>query len=125
MMNRRINDKMINMVTGAEVMITAINGEEVTFDDGTVLTKDKVNACFKFVSNDTPYPAPAAEVTPAAPSSANGIANRPADKAVRPTVEAMVPALGATEPTARAPLINARPARQPPFSPVFYRARTP
>lgn len=62
MMNRRINDKMINMVTGAEVMITAINGEEVTFDDGTVLTKDKVNACFKFVSNDTPYPAPAAEV---------------------------------------------------------------
>lgn len=62
MMNRRINDKMINMVTGAEVMITAINGEEVTFDDGTVLAKDKVNACFKFVSNDTPYPAPAAEV---------------------------------------------------------------
>lgn len=50
------------MVTGAEVMITAINGEEVTFDDGTVLTMDKVNACFKFVSNDTPYPAPNVEV---------------------------------------------------------------
>ena len=61
-MNRRLNDKMINMVTGAEVMITAINGEEVTFDDGTVLTMDKVNACFKFVSNDTPYPAPNVEV---------------------------------------------------------------
>ena len=61
-MNRRINDKMMNMVTGAEVMITAINGEEVTFDDGTVLTMDKVNACFKFVSNDTPYPAPNVEV---------------------------------------------------------------
>lgn len=61
-MNRRLNDKMMNMVTGAEVMITAINGEEVTFDDGTVLTMDKVNACFKFVSNDTPYPAPTAEV---------------------------------------------------------------
>lgn len=62
MMNRRLNDKMMNMVTGAEVMITAINGEEVTFDDGTVLTMNKVNACFKFVSNDTPYPAPTAEV---------------------------------------------------------------
>lgn len=62
MMNRRLNDKMMNMVTGAEVMIIAINGEEVTFDDGTVLTMDKVNACFKFVSNDTPYPAPTAEV---------------------------------------------------------------
>lgn len=61
-MNRRLNDKMMNMVTGAEVMITAINGEEVTFDDGTVLTMDKVNACFKFVSNDTPYPAPNVEV---------------------------------------------------------------
>ena len=61
-MNRRLNDKMMNMVTGAEVMITAINGEEVTFDDGTVLTMNKVNACFKFVSNDTPYPAPTAEV---------------------------------------------------------------
>ena len=61
-MNRRLNDKMMNMVTGAEVMVIAINGEEVTFDDGTVLTMDKVNACFKFVSNDTPYPAPTAEV---------------------------------------------------------------
>lgn len=61
-MNRRLNDKMMNMVTGAEVMITAINGEEVTFDDGTVLTMNKVNACFKFVSNDTPYPAPTVEV---------------------------------------------------------------
>ena len=61
MMNR-LNDKMMNMVTGAEVMVIAINGEEVTFDDGTVLTMDKVNACFKFVSNDTPYPAPTAEV---------------------------------------------------------------
>lgn len=61
-MNRRLNDKMMNMVTGAEVMITAINGDEITFDDGTVLTMDKVNACFKFVSNDTPYPAPTAEV---------------------------------------------------------------
>lgn len=61
-MNRRLNDKMMNMVTGAEVMITAINGEEVTFDDRTVLTMDKVNACFKFVSNDTPYPAPNVEV---------------------------------------------------------------
>lgn len=61
-MNRRLNDKMMNMVTGAEVMITAINGEEVTFDDGTVLTMDKVNACFKFVSNDTPYTAPNVEV---------------------------------------------------------------
>lgn len=62
MMNRRLNDKMMNMVTGAEVMVIAINGEEVTFNDGTVLTMDKVNACFKFVSNDTPYPAPTAEV---------------------------------------------------------------
>lgn len=62
MMNRRLNDKMMNMVTGAEVKIVAINGEEVTFDDGTVLTMDKVNTCFKFVSNDTPYPAPTAEV---------------------------------------------------------------
>lgn len=62
MMNRRLNDKMMNMVTGAEVKIVAINGEEVTFDDGTVLTMDKVNACFKFVSNDTPYPAPNVEV---------------------------------------------------------------
>ena len=61
-MNRRLNDKMMNMVTGAEVKIAAINGEEVTFDDGTVLTMDKVNACFKFVSNDTPYPAPNVEV---------------------------------------------------------------
>lgn len=61
-MNRRLNDKMMNMVTGAEVMVIAINGEEVTFNDGTVLTMDKVNACFKFVSNDTPYPAPTAEV---------------------------------------------------------------
>lgn len=61
-MNRRLNDKMMNMVTGAEVKIVAINGEEVTFDDGTVLTIDKVNACFKFVSNDTPYPAPNVEV---------------------------------------------------------------
>lgn len=61
-MNRRLNDKMMNMVTGAEVKIVAINGEEVTFDDGTVLTMDKVNACFKFVSNDTPYPAPNVEV---------------------------------------------------------------
>lgn len=61
MMNR-LNDRMVNLVTGAEVTITAINGEEVTFDDGTVLTMDKVNACFEFVSNDTPYPAPAAEV---------------------------------------------------------------
>ena len=61
-MKRRLNDKMMNMVTGAEVMVIAINGEEVTFDDGTVLTMDKVNACFKFVSNDTPYPAPTAEV---------------------------------------------------------------
>lgn len=61
-MNRRLNDKMKSMVTGAEVMITAINGEEVTFDDGTVISMDKVNACFDFVSNDTPYPAPVAEV---------------------------------------------------------------
>lgn len=62
MMNRRLNDKMVNLVTGAEATITAINGEEVTFDDGTVISMDKVNACFEFVSNDTPYPAPAAEV---------------------------------------------------------------
>lgn len=61
-MNRRLNDKMKSMVTGAEATITAINGEEVTFDDGTVISMDKVNACFEFVSNDTPYPAPAAEV---------------------------------------------------------------
>ena len=61
MMNR-INDKMMNMVTGAEAKIIAINGEEVTFDDGAVLAMDKVNACFEFVSNDTPYPAPAAEL---------------------------------------------------------------
>lgn len=61
-MNRRLNDKMVNLVTGAEATITAINGEEVTFDDGTVISMDKVNACFEFVSNDTPYPAPAAEV---------------------------------------------------------------
>lgn len=61
MMNR-LNDKMMDMVTGAEVTITAINGEEVTFDNGAVLAMDKVNACFEFVSNDTPYPAPAAEV---------------------------------------------------------------
>lgn len=62
MMNRRINDKMINMVTGKSVVIVAINGDEITFDDGTALAIDKVNACFKFVSNDTPYPAPTAEV---------------------------------------------------------------
>lgn len=61
MMNR-INDKMMNMVTGAEAKIIAINGEEVTFDDGTVLTMDKVNACFKFIGNDTPYPVPKTEV---------------------------------------------------------------
>ena len=61
-MNRRLNDKMKSMVTGAEATITAINGEEVTFDDGTVISMDKVNACFEFVSNDTPYPAPVAEV---------------------------------------------------------------
>lgn len=61
MMNR-LNDRMVNLVTGAEVKIVAINGEEVTFDDGAVLAVDKVNVCFKFVSNDTPYPAPAAEV---------------------------------------------------------------
>lgn len=61
-MNRRINDKMINMVTGKSVVIVAINGDEITFDDGTALAIDKVNACFKFVSNDTPYPAPTAEV---------------------------------------------------------------
>lgn len=62
MINRRINDKMINMVTGKSVVIVAINGDEITFDDGTALAIDKVNACFKFVSNDTPYPAPTAEV---------------------------------------------------------------
>lgn len=62
MMNRRISDKMINMVTGKSVVIVAINGDEITFDDGTALAIDKVNACFKFVSNDTPYPAPTAEV---------------------------------------------------------------
>lgn len=62
MMNNRINDTMLDMVTGKSVVITAINGDEITFDDGTVLTMDKVNACFKFVSNDTPYPAPTAEV---------------------------------------------------------------
>ena len=62
MMNRRINDTMMNMVTGKSVVITAINGDEITFDDGTALAIDKVNACFKFVSNDTPYPAPTAEV---------------------------------------------------------------
>lgn len=62
MMNRRIDDKMINMVTGKSVVIVAINGDEITFDDGTALAIDKVNACFKFVSNDTPYPAPTAEV---------------------------------------------------------------
>lgn len=61
-MNKRINDTMLDMVTGKSVVITAINGDEITFDDGTVLTMDKVNACFKFVSNDTPYPAPTAEV---------------------------------------------------------------
>ena len=61
-MNRRLNDKMMNMVTGKSVVIVAINGDEITFDDGTTLAIDKVNACFKFVSNDTPYPAPTAEV---------------------------------------------------------------
>lgn len=62
MMNRRLNDKMMNMVTGKSVVIVAINGDEITFDDGTALAIDKVNTCFKFVSNDTPYPAPTAEV---------------------------------------------------------------
>lgn len=62
MMNRRLNDTMMDMVTGKSVVITAINGDEITFDDGNTLTMDKVNACFDFVSNDTPYPAPAAEV---------------------------------------------------------------
>lgn len=62
MMNRRINDKMINMVTGKSVVIVAINGDEITFDDGTALAIDKVNACFKFTGNDTAYPAPKAEV---------------------------------------------------------------
>ena len=61
-MNRRLNDKMMNMVTGKSVVIVAINGDEITFDDGTALAIDKVNTCFKFVSNDTPYPAPTAEV---------------------------------------------------------------
>ena len=63
MMNkRRLNDKMVDMVTGKSVVITAINGDEITFDDGNTLAMDKVNACFKFVSNDTPYPAPNVEV---------------------------------------------------------------
>lgn len=63
MMNkRRLNDKMVDMVTGKSVVITAINGDEITFDDGNTLAMDKVNACFKFVSNNTPYPAPTAEV---------------------------------------------------------------
>lgn len=63
MMNkRRLNDKMVDMVTGKSVVITAINGDEITFDDGNTLAMDKVNACFKFVSNDTPYPAPTTEV---------------------------------------------------------------
>ena len=61
-MNKRINDTMLDMVTGKSVVITAINGDEITFDDGTVLTMDKVNACFRFISNDTPYPAPNVEV---------------------------------------------------------------
>lgn len=61
-MNRRINDKMMNMVTGKSVVIVAINGDEITFDDGTTLAMDKVNACFRFISNDTPYPAPNVEV---------------------------------------------------------------
>ena len=61
-MNRRLNDKMMNMVTGKSVVIVAINGDEITFDDGTTLAIDKVNACFKFVSNDTPFPAPTSEV---------------------------------------------------------------
>ena len=62
MMNRRLNDKMMNMVTGKSVVIVAINGDEITFDDGTALAIDKVNACFKFTGNDTAYPAPKAEV---------------------------------------------------------------
>lgn len=61
-MNKRINDTMLDMVTGKSVVITAINGDEIAFDDGTVLTMDKVNACFRFISNDTPYPAPNVEV---------------------------------------------------------------
>lgn len=62
MNKRRLNDTMMDMVTGKSVVITAINGDEITFDDGNTLAMDKVNACFKFVSNDTPYPAPKAEV---------------------------------------------------------------
>lgn len=61
-MNRRINDKMVDMVTGKSVVITAINGDEITFDDGNTLAIDKVNACFKFTGNDTAYPAPKTEV---------------------------------------------------------------
>lgn len=62
MNKRRLNDTMMDMVTGKSVVITAINGDEITFDDGNTLAMDKVNACFEFVSNDTPYPAPKTEV---------------------------------------------------------------
>lgn len=62
MNKRRLNDKMVDMVTGKSVVITAINGDEITFDDGNTLAIDKVNACFKFTGNDTAYPAPRAEV---------------------------------------------------------------
>lgn len=41
MMNRRINDKMINMVTGKSVVIVAINGDEITFDDELLLQSTK------------------------------------------------------------------------------------
>ena len=62
MRKMRTNDVMRNMVTGSVATITAIKGENVTFDNGDTLPATVVKNCFSFIENESPYEAPQAVV---------------------------------------------------------------
>lgn len=62
MRKMRTNDVMRNMVTGNVVTIAAVNGENVTFDNGDTLPATVVKNCFSFIKNESPYEAPQAVV---------------------------------------------------------------
>ena len=49
MRKMRTNDVMRNMVTGNVATISAVNGKNVTFDNGDTLPVTVVKNCFSFI----------------------------------------------------------------------------
>lgn len=58
----KVGKKYLNMVTGMEVTVAAVEDGKVVFDDGTVVTREQLD-CFRFTGYEGPAPIPQAKMT--------------------------------------------------------------